>query len=87
LPAPSRQEPENSLRTRCEDPDEMSAMRLREAAEEIRDFSAYDYVLIHRHLAAAEDHSERDCSRRARRADADRGPDPADPGIVSKLRA
>jgi len=52
--APSRQELENRLRTRSEDPDEVIARRLKDAAEEIRNYNAYDYVLINRDLAEAE---------------------------------
>jgi len=52
--APSRAELENRLRTRSEDPDEVIARRLREAAEEIRNYNNYDYVLINRDLGEAE---------------------------------
>jgi len=52
--APSRQELEHRLRTRSEDPDEVIARRLRDAAEEIRNYNAYDYVLINRELKEAE---------------------------------
>ena len=52
--APSRAELENRLRTRSEDPDEVIARRLREAAEEIRNYNSYDYVLINRDLREAE---------------------------------
>jgi len=52
--APSRQELENRLRTRSEDPDEVIARRLKGAAEEIRNYLAYDYVLINRDLREAE---------------------------------
>jgi guanylate kinase len=52
--APSRQELEHRLRTRSEDPDEVIARRLKEAAEEIRNYNAYDYVLINRDLREAE---------------------------------
>jgi guanylate kinase len=52
--APSRQELENRLRTRSEDPDEVIRRRLRQAVEEIRNYNAYDYVLINRNLAEAE---------------------------------
>jgi guanylate kinase len=52
--APSRAELENRLRTRSEDPDEVITRRLKDAAEEIRNYNAYDYVLINRDLAEAE---------------------------------
>jgi len=52
--APSRRELENRLRTRSEDPDEVIARRLKDAAEEIRNYNAYDYVLINRDLVEAE---------------------------------
>jgi guanylate kinase len=44
--APSREILEKRLRDRSEDPPEVIARRLREAAEEIRNYSAYDYVLV-----------------------------------------
>jgi len=52
--APSRRELEHRLRTRSEDPDEVIARRLNDAAEEIRNYKIYDYVLINRELAEAE---------------------------------
>jgi len=52
--APSRQELEYRLRTRSEDPDEVITRRLKDAAEEIRNYKDYDYVLINRDLAEAE---------------------------------
>lgn len=52
--APSRQELEYRLRTRSEDPDEVITRRLKGAAEEIRNYKNYDYVLINRDLAEAE---------------------------------
>ncbi len=48
--APSRQILEHRLRARGEDRDEVIERRLREAAEEIRNYDAYDYVLINRDL-------------------------------------
>ncbi len=48
--APSRQILEQRLRARSEDQDEVIARRLRDAAEEIRNYCAYDYVLINRDL-------------------------------------
>ena len=48
--APSRQILEQRLRARGEDRDDVSARRLRDAAEEIRRYKAYDYVLINRDL-------------------------------------
>ena len=52
--APSRQVLEHRLRSRSEDREEVIARRLRDAAEEIRNYNAYDYVLINRELAEAE---------------------------------
>jgi guanylate kinase len=52
--APSRQELEQRLRNRSEDPDEVIARRLKDAAEEIRNYKSYDYVLINRELKEAE---------------------------------
>jgi guanylate kinase len=52
--APSRQVLEERLRARGEDPDDVIARRLRDAAEEIRNYQAYDYVLINRDLAESD---------------------------------
>ncbi len=51
---PSRQVLEQRLRARGEDRDEVIERRLRTAAAEIRNYSAYDYVLINRDLPEAE---------------------------------
>ena len=48
--APSKQILEQRLRARGEDRDEVVERRLKEAAEEIRNYGAYDYVLINREL-------------------------------------
>lgn len=48
--APSRQILEQRLRARGEDRDDVIARRLRDAAEEIRRYKAYDYVVINREL-------------------------------------
>jgi guanylate kinase len=45
---------EQRLRARGEDSDEVVARRLKDAAEEIRNYEAYDYVLINRELVEAE---------------------------------
>jgi guanylate kinase len=52
--APSRQILERRLRARGEDRDEVIERRLREAAEEIRRYSDYHYVLINRELAESD---------------------------------
>ena len=52
--APSRQILEQRLRARSEDPDDVIERRLRDAAAEIRNYSAYDYVLINRDLAESD---------------------------------
>jgi guanylate kinase len=51
---PSRQVLEQRLRARSEDSDETIARRLGKAADEIRNYAAYDYVLINRELVEAE---------------------------------
>jgi guanylate kinase len=48
--APSRQILAQRLRARGEDQESVIERRLKEAAEEIRNYHAYDYVLINRHL-------------------------------------
>jgi guanylate kinase len=52
--APSKQVLEQRLRARSEDRDDVIARRLRDAAEEIRNYKAYDYVLINKDLSEAE---------------------------------
>ncbi|MGD0499915.1 MAG: guanylate kinase [Bryobacteraceae bacterium] len=52
--APSREILERRLRARGEDSDEVIARRLREAAEEIRRYTDYDYVVINRDLAESD---------------------------------
>jgi guanylate kinase len=52
--APSRDVLEQRLRSRGEDREEVVLRRLNEAAEEIRNYRDYDYVLINRDLAEAE---------------------------------
>jgi guanylate kinase len=53
--APSKQILEQRLRARGEDRDEVIKRRLKEAAEEIRNYGAYDYVLINRDLEESAD--------------------------------
>lgn len=48
--APSRQVLEQRLRARSEDTDAVIERRLRDAAQEIRNYNAYDYVVINNDL-------------------------------------
>jgi len=50
---PSRQVLEQRLRSRSEDSEEVIQRRLRGAAEEVRNYTQYDYVLINRELEEA----------------------------------
>jgi guanylate kinase len=52
--APSREILEQRLRARGEDPDEVIERRLGEAAEEIGNYTAYDYVLVNQDLALSD---------------------------------
>ena len=47
---PSRQVLEERLRTRSQDSEAVIERRLREAAEEIRNYSQYDYLLVNREV-------------------------------------
>lgn len=51
--APSRSELEKRLRVRDEDNEATIQRRLREAAEEIRNYDAYDYVLVNEDVEAS----------------------------------
>jgi len=53
--APSREILEQRLRARGEDKNEVIERRLRDAAEEIRNYSAYNYVLINNELAQSDE--------------------------------
>lgn len=47
---PSRRELEQRLRARSQDSEEVIARRLKDAAEEIRGYADYDYVLVNREV-------------------------------------
>jgi guanylate kinase len=51
--APSREVLEQRLRTRSQDSGPVIERRLREAAEEIRNYSQYDYVLVNREVKSS----------------------------------
>jgi len=53
--APSRNELEERLRARSEDADEVIERRLRGAAEEIRNYSNYEYILVNEDVDKAAD--------------------------------
>jgi len=53
--APSREILEQRLRARSEDTDAVIERRRRDSANEIRNYSAYDYVLINNELAESEE--------------------------------
>ena len=53
--APSRQELEQRLRARSQDSEPVMERRLHEAAQEICNYSQYDYVLVNRNVEASVD--------------------------------
>ena len=53
--APSRAILEQRLRDRSEDPEVVIERRLREAAEEIRNYTAYDYIVVNRDVQVSVD--------------------------------
>jgi guanylate kinase len=53
--APSREILEQRLRARSQDSDEVIERRLRDAAEEIRNYEIYDYLLVNREVASSVD--------------------------------
>ena len=53
--APSRQELEQRLRARSQDSEPVMERRLHDAAQEIRNYSQYDYVLVNRDVESSAD--------------------------------
>jgi guanylate kinase len=53
--APSREILEKRLRARSQDSEQVIERRLADAAEEIRNYTLYDYVLVNREVAASVD--------------------------------
>lgn len=53
--APSRKILEQRLRDRSEDPEDVIQRRLREAAEEIRNYASYDYIVVNHDVESAVD--------------------------------
>ncbi len=53
--APSREILETRLRARSQDSEQVIERRLADAAEEIRNYTLYDYVLVNREVAASVD--------------------------------
>ena len=53
--APSREILEQRLRARSQDSDEVIERRLRDAADEIRSYDIYDYLLVNREVASSVD--------------------------------
>lgn len=53
--APSRDVLEQRLRDRSEDPEPVILKRLREAAEEIRNYNAYDYIVVNHEVESSVD--------------------------------
>jgi guanylate kinase len=51
--APSREVLEHRLRSRSQDSEEVIRRRLKEAAEEIRNYSLYDYVLVNNEVQSS----------------------------------
>jgi len=51
--APSREILEQRLRDRSEDPEAVIARRLREAAEEIRNYTDYDYIVVNHEVPSS----------------------------------
>ncbi len=53
--APSREILEQRLRARSQDSEQVIERRLRDAAEEIRNYTLYDYVLVNREVETSVD--------------------------------
>ena len=78
--APSREILEQRLKSRSEDDEAVIQKRLRKAAEEIRNYTSYDYVLVNDDLARSTRDTGGDRGSRARPPDPSGAGGPVDSG-------